>query len=127
MKIRIKGNFIRYRLTQTEVKTLAETGRLAEETHFDGEQKFGYVLETKAGISGLLANFHDGKITMFIPVEFAQKWFDEERVGFENESEVAPGVSLKLLLEKDFVCLDDSEEDQSDNYPNPNEVCQPPL
>jgi hypothetical protein len=33
------------------------------------------------------------------------------------------GQSLKLLLEKDFVCLDHTDEDQSDNYPNPNKTC----
>lgn len=123
MKIRIKSNFVRYRLTQSEVKTLAENGYLEEETMFGAGQKFGYALAAKEGISGLQANFVNGKITMFIPADFAKNWFDEERVGFENEVEVAPGVSLKLLLEKDFVCLDDSEEDQSDNYPNPNLVC----
>jgi hypothetical protein len=29
------------------------------------------------------------------------------------------GKELFLLLEKDFVCLDETIEDQSDNYPNP--------
>ncbi|GAB4494687.1 MAG: hypothetical protein OHK0019_21740 [Saprospiraceae bacterium] len=123
MKIRIKGNFVRYRLTQTEVKTLAETGFLEEETHFGAGQKFGYALTAKAGISGLQASFENGKITMFIPADFAKKWWNEERVGFENEVEIAPGVSLKLLLEKDFACLDHTDEDQSDNYPNPNAEC----
>jgi len=32
---------------------------------------------------------------------------------------------LKLLLEKDFVCLDDTDEDQSDQYDNPNAKCTP--
>jgi len=36
---------------------------------------------------------------------------------------VVPGVQLHLLLEKDFVCLDNTAEDQSDNYPNPNKAC----
>jgi len=123
MKIRIKGNFVRYRLTQTEVKTLSETGFLAEETRFGLGQKFGYALEAKEGISDLQANFDGGTITLFIPADAAKKWPASEQVGFENEVEVAPGVLLKLLVEKDFVCLDDSEEEQSDNYPNPNAVC----
>ena len=123
MKIRIKGNSIRYRLTQSEVQTLAETGHLAEETSFGPAQKFGYALEAKEGISGLQANFDGGTITLFIPADAAKKWPASEQVGFENEVEVAPGVLLKLLLEKDFVCLDDSSDEQSDNYPNPNAVC----
>ncbi len=125
MKIRIKGNFVRYRLTQNEVKILGENGCLAEKTCFGpgDTQAFVYALQTKDGISGLEATFDGGKITLFIPTEAARKWYDEERVGFENTVEVAPGISLGLLLEKDFVCLDASLEDQSDNFPNPNAVC----
>ena len=125
MKIRIKGNSIRYRLTQSEVKTLGTSGYLAEETCFGpGEaQKFVYALQTKAGITGLQAAFDGQTITLFIPQSAATAWYSEERVGFENDVEVAPGISLHLLLEKDFACLDTSHEDQSDNYPNPNAVC----
>ncbi|MCW5923559.1 MAG: hypothetical protein KIS77_14540 [Saprospiraceae bacterium] len=125
MKIRIKGNFVRYRLTQTEVKTLAETGQLMEETWFgpDESQRFAYALKAREGISGLQAAFEGGAITLFMPAEAAKHWYGEERVGFDNEVEVAPGISLKLLLEKDFACLDDTDEDQSDNYPNPNAAC----
>jgi len=27
------------------------------------------------------------------------------------------------LVEKDFICLDETTEDQSDNYENPNKTC----
>ncbi|MBK8195223.1 MAG: hypothetical protein IPK76_19150 [Lewinellaceae bacterium] len=125
MKIRIKGNFVRYRLTQSEVKTLGETGFLAEETRFGPTpvEVFGYALASKAGITCLEAGFSGNRITLYIPENAAKTWFSEDRVGFENEVEVAPGITLKLLLEKDFVCLDDTDEDQSDNYPNPNTTC----
>ena len=125
MKIRIKGNFIRYRLTQSEVKTLGQTGYLSEETCFGpGEsQKFVYALEAKSGIDGLQATFDGRKITMLIPLKTAQSWHDEEVVGFDNNVEVAPGISLSLLLEKDFACLDATSEDQSDNFPNPKVAC----
>lgn len=125
MKIRIKGNSIRYRLTQSEVKILGEAGYLAEETCFGAQeaQKFKYALQSKEGIESLQATFGDGKITLYIPSAAAKAWYGEERVGFENQVEVAPGVSLFLLLEKDFACLDATHEDQSDNFQNPNVVC----
>lgn len=127
MKIRIKGNFIRYRLTQSEVQRLANGDILSESTCFGPgkEQTFVYALETKEGISDLQASFDGGKITLFIPADAAKIWPAEERVGFENEQEVMPGVLLKMLLEKDFACLDDTHEDQADKYPNPNAACQP--
>jgi len=43
-----------------------------------------------------------------------QELIDTERVGFENHY-----GALHLLIEKDFTCLDNVDEDQSDNYPNP--------
>jgi len=33
--------------------------------------------------------------------------------------------SLYLLIEKDFKCLDETTEDQSDNFENPNIACEP--
>lgn len=128
MKIRIKGNFIRYRLTQSEVKSLSQGVQLSESTCFgpaDG-QTFVYALQSREGIEGLQASFEAGKITLFLSAKAAKTWHSEERVGFENEQEVAPGVFLKMLLEKDFACLDDTHEDQTDKYPNPNAACQPP-
>jgi hypothetical protein len=39
---------------------------------------------------------------------------DTDKVGFENTD-----GELHLLVEKDFTCLDNVAEDQSDNFPNP--------
>ena len=121
MKIRIKGNFIRYRLTQSEVRALADTGRLEEETCFgpDDSQVLRYAIETKENIEGLQADFSHNRITLYLPVQAAKNWPEEDRVGFKQEMQVAPTTTLFLLLEKDFVCLDDVAEDQSDHYPNP--------
>lgn len=125
MKIRIKGNSIRYRLSQSEVKRFSETGHLIESTVFGGtpESCFHYALRSKPGIVGLEATFEGTTICLFVPEEAVQNWYRSEQVGFENNYEVAAGGSLHLLLEKDFVCLDNTAEDQSDNYPNPNKTC----
>ncbi len=119
MKIRIKGNFVRFRLTQTEVSQLAQTGRVAETTCFGLDQVFEYVLEIRDRIAGLQASFDGRTIAMYLPTEAAKTWPTDGRIGFENQIEAVPGIFLNLLLEKDFTCLDDAAEDQSDNYPNP--------
>ncbi|WP_431196056.1 DUF7009 family protein, partial [Maribacter litoralis] len=41
MKIRIKGDSVRFRLTQTEVKSLSENGKIYDSTNF-GSIKFNY-------------------------------------------------------------------------------------
>jgi hypothetical protein len=36
---------------------------------------------------------------------------------------VSENDTLYLLLEKDFVCLDETMESQNDHYENPNKTC----
>ena len=55
---------------------------------------------------------------MKIPVEFLEELKNTDTVGFDGIS-----GQVKLLIEKDFVCIDNTDEDQSDNYPNPNLKC----
>lgn len=58
MKIRIKGNSIRYRLTKTEVETFCETGSIKETTTF-GNALFTYKLMAKKGVDVLEASFKE--------------------------------------------------------------------
>lgn len=46
-------------------------------------------------------------------------WDKNEIVGFKDDFALKNGEKLSLLVEKDFVCLDERDEDESDNYPNP--------
>lgn len=118
MKIRIKGNFVRYRLTKTEVEIFCEKGYYQETTQFN-EKTLTYALKAKEGLEGLGAEFKDDTITLLVPSTEQDKWADSKRVGYMNFIVLKNGQKLQLLLEKDFVCLDEVEEDQSDNYPNP--------
>ncbi|SHJ00559.1 DUF7009 family protein [Pseudozobellia thermophila] len=118
MKIRIRGNSVRYRLTKTEVATFCQTGHYTETTLFN-TQKLVYELRSKKNIAGLQADFVDNTITVFVPEKEADTWADSPKVGFKNEYKLDTGGVLSLLVEKDFVCLDERDEDESDNYPNP--------
>jgi hypothetical protein len=123
MKVRIKGNFVRFRLVQSEVKTISELGSCEEKTVFgiSANQTFTYRLVSKSGITQLEATLENNVLTMYMPIEDAKKWHDDERVGYENDVDNGTATPLHLLLEKDFVCLDETVEDQSDNYPHPFE------
>lgn len=118
MKIRIQGNSIRYRLTRSEVSALQEKGFFEEHTRFNG-LNFGYCVMAKEGITGLQAEFQKNTITLFLPKVESKKWPDSNLVGYANDMIMDNGHTLHLLLEKDFVCLDERIEDQTDNYPNP--------
>jgi hypothetical protein len=112
MKIRIKTNSLRYRLTRSDVSQLAATGCLHDEVNF-GRQSLTYVIKVTDG-DELSAAFENNTITMFIPQFMVSEFEHSDRVGFENSEQ-----QLYLLVEKDFTCLENVAEDQSDNYPNP--------
>ncbi len=118
MKIRIKGNTVRYRLTKSEVETLAQTGYYREETPFGGKT-FIYAIKADSATPELNADFVNDTITMYLNEHKALAWANNDLVGFNSEIKMAKGTTLSLLLEKDFVCMDNRAEDQSDNYPNP--------
>ena len=122
MKIRIKGNSIRLRLTQTEVANFANNGYLEEHTEF-GNSTFTYALANDAEVLNLSAKMEGAKITMQVPPALAKNWTSTNEVGFQHKLSLNNGKELFLLVEKDFVCLDNTFEDQSDNYPNPNTHC----
>jgi predicted nucleotidyltransferase len=112
MKIRIKGNALRYRLTKSDISALADNGYLQEQTDFVG-QSLIYALKITDDDT-LSAEFFNNTITFFIPKQMVAEMINTEKIGFEDKSS-----PLQLLIEKDFTCLDNVEEDQSDNYPNP--------
>lgn len=112
MKIRIKGNSIRYRLTKKDVEKFSNQGYVEELVDF-GNQTLTYALQ-RNNQNNLLATFGKNKITLFMPEAMANEWCLTDKVGFEGLYN-----GLSLLIEKDFKCLDNVAEDQSDNYPNP--------
>lgn len=117
MKIRIKDNSLRFRLTQTEVAKLYESGNISSSTQFVG-QPFIYAVEKEKDLQNLSAEFVENKITLKIPDFMAEELATADTIGFDGTV-----GKVKLLIEKDFVCIDNTLEDQSDNYPNPSLKC----
>jgi len=122
MKIRIQGNSIRIRLSKTEVNILAKEGLLEEKTSF-GKSSFIYCLKSQSDHLTLSATYAQDRITMYVPEKFLSDWPTNNVVGFDSDMPVSETETLYLLLEKDFKCLDNVSEDQSDNFENPKQTC----
>ncbi len=122
MKLRIKGNSIRLRLTKTDVATLANNGYLEEQTNFV-QAALTYALTSNNAIREMTASFIDNKVLVEVPGSDIKAWPNNDIIGFEATMPLPGGNSLFILIEKDFACLDHTNEDQSDNYENPNKVC----
>lgn len=118
MKIRIRGNSVRLRLTKSEVDAFCSTGYYCESTDF-GKHKFTYALRATTNVDKLSADFEADTITVYLNKELSASWSKDDRVGFSGEIKTKQGGVISLLVEKDFVCMDETVEDQSDNYPNP--------
>jgi len=122
MKLRIKGNSLRLRLSKSDVAALAEKGKVSDQITF-GFSSLVYELKANEGVEKLAAYFSNNTITVHINAAFARAWKDNEVISISDLQEIKGGEELKLLVEKDFQCLDPTHEDQSDNYVNPNSTC----
>ncbi len=120
MKLRIKGNSIRLRLTKTEIESIAENGIVSEETMFPNGSIFEYSLEI-GEVETVQAIYGDSGIMIVLPFEQAKEWATSENVSIEAALETPTGEALTILVEKDFKCLVDRVgEEEGDLFPNPN-------
>ena len=122
MKIRIKGASVRLRLSKSEVAGIVDEGFIMDETPFANDT-FRYALQRLPDGNQLSADFKDGCITVFVPAPLIKDWDTNSLVSIEANTTLTTGGNLYLLLEKDFQCIDQTTEDQSDNYINPNKNC----
>lgn len=109
---------MRFRLTRSEVKTLCTKGYIENQTKFNTDV-LTYAVRLVADSEKLNAQFRDNTIILNLPQSLGSNWHNTEQVGFSETTAFSNNGSLSLLLEKDFTCLDERQEDQSDNYPNP--------
>lgn len=122
MKLRIKGDSLRLRVSRSEVARLLAGDCLEETIHFAPEAgaTFTYALQQKLSVSRLTVQYAVNKVTILIPAGQANEWGITDQVGIAEDISLGDRGSLALLIEKDFACLDRSEEDKEDTFPNPN-------
>ncbi len=119
MKLRIRENSVRLRLTKSEVTEFAEKGLVQNQTDFGKGQLFMYALQSSASAESVQATFADGRIEVVVPKGLADNWTATDEVGISSSE-----TGLKIMIEKDFVCLTVREgEDESDAFPHPKENC----
>ena len=122
MKLRIRGNSIRLRLTRSEIAQFADTGSVEERVEFGfTKPALFYRLDRTDDGNGARANFEDQCLSVSIPAADAEKWIESEQVGIEGMQPIGINQVLRILVEKDFACLAERvNEDDSDAFTNPN-------
>ncbi len=121
MKIRMKGNSVRLRLTQGEIKQFATVGIVKQQVNF-GATKLTYQLLKSNFGEQLTAVFTYGTISVFMPHQLAEKWVSTDLVGHHTKILLGNNSTeeLLVLVEKDFQCLEvRPNEEDADAFPNP--------
>lgn len=122
MKLRIRDNSIRLRLTQTEVDTVSSAGAVRSRVSLPGGNGLDYVLEISATTARPSARLSGSALTISLPEPDVKRWASTEQVSIAADEALDDGEVLKILVEKDFACLAPREgEDESDMYPHPQE------
>lgn len=122
MKLRLRGNSVRLRLTQAEVKALEHDLSAEGAVIFGpaGQPRLVYRVEASAverpavsmSVSGL-----ETLVKITLPHPQVAVWANGSEVGIYFEEP----WGLKVAIEKDFRCLNEKrDEDESDNFDHPN-------
>jgi hypothetical protein len=121
MKLRLQSNSIRLRLKRGEVEQLAKTGRVEETIIMGGgpDDAFQYALEASRAVSTPQAVLNKKGILVRVPVETVSRWAAGDDVGMEAILPVGGQGRLQVLVEKDFACLNGTEEQNAGTFPNP--------
>lgn len=121
MKLRIRGNSIRLRLTKGDIAQFTTTGSVEESVDFGfAQQALCYRLDRTEDGDTARANFKDQCLSISIPAADAESWIKSEQVGMEATQPIGNNKVLRMLVEKDFACLAERfDEDDSDAFTNP--------
>jgi hypothetical protein len=121
MKLRIRGNSIRLRLTQSEVETLKIKESIEEVVNFPAGESLTYRISLA---DALYASLSHNVLQVDIPKKDALEWIYSDELCLEEQTLTEKGEELSILVEKDLQCLTErSGEDESDAFPNPKKEC----
>jgi hypothetical protein len=121
MKLRFKPNSVRLRLNRTEVAEFAKAGEIAETIEFPGRAVLRYGLRVSSGALPEAARMQNGEMMLSVTAADAKAWAGGEgEVGLYYEQKLDGGGSLRIMIEKDFQCIDGpADEIDPAGYPNP--------
>ena len=121
MKLRIKGNSLRLRVSRSELARLLDGERVEETIHFARapEASLTYALESSVQVAPVKVQYEPRVVKVILSQSQACIWGAEDKVGVYSTLDIGAAGSLEVIVEKDFACLDGSDEENSDTFANP--------
>lgn len=122
MKLRIKGNSLRLRIAPSEMTHLMDAGRIEDAVQFgqDEDARLTYALEHSGEAKQIGVRYEPASVTIILPSQGTRAWAQGNEVGLYGSVQVRNG-RLEVAIEKDWACLDKSEAQNQDTFPNPNQ------
>lgn len=120
MKLRITSNSLRLRVSQSDLARFMQSGQIEETIHFaaDAAAQLSYALEQSDTAREISLVYQPQSVTVSIPRAAALDWAGGNRIGIYGDVDV--GIyKLAVTVEKDFACLDGTDRENSDTFPNP--------
>ena len=121
MKLRIKGNSLRLRVSRSELERILAGEEVAETIRFAAapEARLTYALARGTQSNAAIVRYRPQEVTVLLSKEQAESWAQDDQVGVYTLVDIAPEGLLELIVEKDFACLDRSDEANKDTFANP--------
>ena len=122
MKLRIKENSLRYRVSRSDLVRLMQSGRIEETIRFapQPDATLTYALECSSAQKEMSVRYQAQKVTVLLSLEEARRWSEGDEVGLYCKCNIGEREVLELMVEKDFACLNGADADNDDAFPNPN-------
>jgi hypothetical protein len=122
MKLRIKGNSLRVRLTRPEVTKLIDIGHIEETIYFSSNEqsRLTYALGVEPDLTSATIRYEWPEVVIALPTKEATTWAEDNQVGIYATVDLGLRGTLDLIVEKDFACLDGSDADNLDTFSNPS-------
>lgn len=125
MKLRIKGNTLRLRVSRSEVARLQQGDRVDDAIQFTAapESRLSYRLQAARQSKPVVIEWKPQSVTVLLSEERMKLWALETEVGVYETIDLGSAGSLAVAIEKDFACLDGSDEENVDSFVNPRTAC----
>ena len=126
VKIRCQGQSLRLRLGRSEVARLGRGEGVEDRTQFTPDFTLAVALRPAAAVHRLTVDHEAGIVVIRLPAAQAADWAASEEVSLSAEVPAGDGLTLHVLIEKDFQCLDRPAHvgEDADAFPNPSKVCR---
>jgi hypothetical protein len=122
MKIHIRGNSMRIRVGRSELAHFLHEGRIEDTIQFTPapEARLTYALEVSPDDTAQTqVRYSPQEVAVILAPRQVVQWSVETEVGVYTKVPIGAGDSLELIIEKDFACLDRSDEGNKDTFANP--------